>query len=175
MSTLYIIFALIPIMALVMSLFPELFGKSEAVAVGGFEYSLFLSKRWLFLGSILISASGVLFVFILDNLAAIEGWVAMLFLAVLLVAAAVGIVMTAFYLGYRLTVRGNTLLYKLPLKREISVSFCDISRYKIKKGKNGDNGIVIFTKSKLFIFAENTSPAFFALCKCVKAHAPHQK
>lgn len=175
MSTLYILFALIPLAALVMSLFPELFGKGEAVAAGGFEYSLFLSRKWLFLGSILTSASGILFVLVLDRLSSLEGWIAMLSLAILFVSATVGIVMIAFYLGYKLTVRGNTMLYKLPFKKEISVSFCDISHYKIKKGKNGDIGIVIYTQSKLFIFAENTSPAFFALCKSAKAHATHQK
>ncbi len=175
MSTLYVLFALIPIAAFVMSLFPEFFGKSEAVAVGGFEYSLFLSKKWLFFGSILLSASGILFVLVLDNLSALEDWIAMLFLAILFVFSAVGIVLVAFYLGYRLTVRGNTLLYKLPLKKEIVVSFCEISRYKIKKGKNGETGIAIYTQNKIFIFAENTSPSFFALCKSVKAHAPQQK
>ena len=130
MSALYILFALIPIAALVMSLFPEFFGKNETVAAGGFEYSLFLSKKWLFCGSVLTSASGILFVLILDKFSSLETWFAMLFLAVLFVFSVVGIVLVAFYLGYKLTVRGNTMLYKLPFKREISVSFCDISRYK---------------------------------------------
>ena len=175
MRTLCILFALIPVAALIMSLFPEIIGRSEAVAAGGFEYSLFLSKKWLFFGSLIISASGIIFVLTLDNLREFEGWVAILILSVLFIFSILGIALIAFYLGYRLTVRGNTLLYKLPFKKEVSAGFCDISHYKIRKGKSGDIGITIYMQSKLFIFAENTSPAFYALCKAVEMHSLHKK
>ena len=175
MNALYVLFALIPVASTLISFFPEFFGKGEAVAAGGFEYSLFLSKRWLFGGSFLISASGILFVLIVENLSALRGWIATMILLVLLVLAALGIVLVSFYLGYRLTVRGNTIIYKLPLKKELTVGFCEISHYRIKKGKNGDTGILIYMQNQSFVFAENTSPRFFALCASIKAHAPEQK
>ena len=175
MNPLYIIFAMLVPAAFLFSLFPALSGKGEAVAVGGFEYSLFLSKKWLFVGSFFISASGISFLITLENLSALRGWVSTLTLLFLLLLAAFGIVLISFYLGYKLTVRGNTMLYKLPLKKEIAVSFCEISRYKIKSGKNGETGIKIYAQNKVFIFAENTSPSFSALCASVRAHTPEQK
>ena len=151
----YFAFALIPILTLVSAFFPELTGKCEAIPADGFEYSICLPKKWLILGGFGISAFGILFLLSFDNpnspiFGALPVY-AILFFAML--GEVVSLFSVIFYFGYRLTVRGGVIFYKLPLRRELTVPISELDQYEAVKRKNGRLTLRMF-HGKRVLFAQ---------------------
>ncbi len=155
MDILYLIFAAIPIGTLALAFFSELTGRREAIPVGGVEYNVYLPKTWLMIGGFGIFAFGVLFLLAFENAKSPLFNVLPIF-AVLFAALAgeiAALCAVVFYFGYRLTVRGGVIFYKLPMRRELIVPISQIDSYSVAEKKNGKLSLRIFS-GKRSIFAQ---------------------
>ncbi len=149
MNTLYIIFAAIPLLAVLAAFLPELTGKTEPVPVGGFEYSIFAPRRYLIGGAFGIGACGILMLLLLDGVFDLaDQRIAIALLAVFLVGEAISLFAVIHYFSYRLTVRGGVIFYKLALRRELCVKVSDVDAYSARMAPNSRVSLIIYVKNR---------------------------
>ena len=151
MNALYIIFSLIPIVCAIIAFLPEISGRSEAVPVGGFEYSIFSPRRYLVAGGIGIGAFGIIFLLITDSTLPVSGTVAVIILCLTAVFEGISIFSLVFYFGYRLTVRGGIIFYKIPLRRESSLPISSLTSYSVRVRKNGECEIRMVSQKQTLV------------------------
>jgi len=150
---LYFIFALIPLLTVAAAFFPELTGHGEAVPAGGFEYSIYLPKRWLILGGFGVSAFGILCLLVIENpnSSILAGIPIAIPLALTLIGEVASLFAVILYFGYRLTVRGGVISLKQPLQKEILLPISQADGYTEKKRRNGSISLVIrFGKRRIY-------------------------
>lgn len=158
MDILYFVFFLIPIAASVAAFLPELTGRSEPIPVGGFEYSIYAPKSRLILGAFGIGGFGVFFLLVLDGAIAISDERVLIPAVILFfIGEALSFCSVIFYFCYRLTVRGGTLFYKLPAKKELCMPISDIKMYELRVSPLGSRTVIMYTeKNKLRAYGAKT-------------------